>query len=237
MATLLLFDIDGTLILTGGAGARGMTRAFLDVFGVPDAFTGIPMPGRTDDRILQDALRRAGLEADERKLDAFRSRYRLALAEEIERPHPGKRVMPGVVELLRELRRRDAVGLGLLTGNYEEAARIKLEHFGLLDFFEFGAYATDAADRNGLVPVALERARARGFESQTPRDVVVIGDTPLDVLCARSNGAVAVGVATGGHEAETLREAGADVVFEDLSDTAGFIEVLGRVRAGNREAS
>ncbi len=208
-----------------------MTRAFLDAFGVPDAFTGIPMAGRTDDRILEDALRKAGIDADARKLDAFRSRYRITLGEEIRQPHPDKRVMPGVVELLRALERCPYARLALLTGNYEEAARIKLEYFGLAGFFEFGAYAAEAEDRRGLVPVALARARERGFEPRTPADVVIIGDTPLDVHCARSNGAISVGVATGGHTAESLCQAGADIVFEDLSDTGAFFEALGNIGA------
>lgn len=227
MASLILFDIDGTLILTGGAGARAMTRAFADVFGIPDAFAGIPMPGRTDDRILADALLRAGIPAPAEQIDRFRDRYQETLTEEIRLPNPGKRLMPGVVPLLELLSARPDVVVGLLTGNYPEAARIKLEQFDLMRFFAFGAYATEAPDRNGLVPVALERARARGFAPQSPGDVVVVGDTPLDVLCAHSNRAVAVGVATGGHETGTLRKAGADFVFDDLSDTAWVLQALG----------
>lgn len=232
MASLILFDIDGTLIHTGGAGSRAMTRAFADVFGVPDAFAGIPMPGRTDDRILADALLRARITARPEHVGRFRDRYRQTLTEEIRLPNPGKRLMPGVVQLLELLTSRPGVGVGLLTGNYPESARIKLEHFDLMRFFAFGAYATDAPDRSGLVPVALERARARGFPQPGPSDVIVIGDTPLDIHCARSNSAVAVGVATGGHDAGTLREAGADLVFDDLGDTAAVLQALGFEAAG-----
>jgi phosphoglycolate phosphatase len=230
MTKLILFDIDGTLILTGGAGSRGMTRAFHDVFGVPDAFEGIPMPGRTDDLIVADAFRRARLAHAPPRTARFRERYLECLAEEIARPHPGKRIMPGVIALLDALSMRADVFLGLLTGNYPEAAQLKLEHFDLWRYFACGAFAGDAVDRNSLVPVAVRRAQACGFRLAGPRDLWVVGDTPLDVACAQAAGAVAVAVATGGCDAVSLRSAGADVVFEDLGDTGRFLELLGEER-------
>jgi phosphoglycolate phosphatase-like HAD superfamily hydrolase len=226
MPKLILFDIDGTLVLTGGAGSRAMTRAFLDVFGVRDGFEGILMAGRTDDLILTDAFAKARLPDDSARTARFRARYLECLAEEIRRPHPGKRVMPGIVRLLDALKARADVFLGLLTGNYPEAARIKLEHFDLWRYFACGAFAGDAVDRNSLVPVAVQRARACGFRLSGPRDVWVVGDTPLDVACARAAGAVAVAVATGGCDAPSLHAAGADVVFEDLADTGRFLALL-----------
>jgi phosphoglycolate phosphatase len=231
MTTLILFDIDGTLVLTGGAGGRAMTQAFQEVFGVPDGFAGIPMPGRTDDAIVSEAVARANLVHDTGRLAAFRARYVERLAQTLEAPRPDKRVMPGVVPLLEALGTRPNTVLGLLTGNYPEAARLKLEHFGLWRYFPFGAYGGEAPDRNGLVPLALERARAFGFRFDTPRDVLVVGDTPLDVACAHSAGAVAVAVATGSVDETKLLEAGADIVFRDLSDTARFLALLD----GNRE--
>ncbi len=226
MSTLILFDIDGTLILTGGAGTRGMTRAFLDVFQVANAFRDIPMPGRTDPLILADAIARAGIRTDDDLLARFADRYAACLVEELRADVPGKRVMPGVRTLLERLHERPDVFLALLTGNYQIAARLKLQYFGLWDYFRCGAFGEDAPTRDGLVPVAMARARACGAPAVSPREVLVVGDTPLDVACARAGGATAVAVATGGCDAATLRGAGADVVFETLADTDAFLALL-----------
>jgi phosphoglycolate phosphatase len=226
MPKVLLFDIDGTLVLTGGAGMRAMARAFHDVFAIPDAFTGISMPGRTDTLIVADAVRRVGIAADDLRLLDFRRRYIDVLAQELDRPHPDKRVMPGVRELLDRLSTRDDVVLGLLTGNYTEAARAKLSYFDLWRYFTCGAYGEDASDRNALVPVAMSRVRECGVADVAPRDVIVIGDTPHDVACAAAAGATAVAVATGFSDRAALTSAGADVVFDDLSDTRAFLALL-----------
>jgi phosphoglycolate phosphatase-like HAD superfamily hydrolase len=226
MPKLLLFDVDGTLILTGGAGARAMTRAFEEVFHIPAAFDGISMPGRTDPLIVADACARLALASPDPLVARFRARYAERLAEEMARPLPGKRVMPGVRELLDRLAGRPGVFLALLTGNYAETARIKLEHFDLWRPFRCGAFGEDAADRNGLVEVAISRAIAHGAPRPRPKDVLVVGDTPLDVACARAAGARAIAVATGGCDAQTLAACGADVVFEDLRESEVFLALL-----------
>lgn len=232
MPHLLLFDIDGTLVLTGGAGGRAMARAFRDVFHVGDAFSGIPMPGRTDPQILADAAARAGLAMDEGVLSRFRQRYAACLREEIHEPGPRKGVLPGVRPLLDALRSRQDAFLAVLTGNYADAARIKLEYFDLWRCFACGAYGEDAAARAELVPVAVERARACGAPAAALDRVVIVGDTPLDVACAHSGGAVAVAVATGGHSVQELVDSGAEVVFEDLTDTRRFLDLLENGFAG-----
>jgi phosphoglycolate phosphatase len=234
MPYLILFDIDGTLVLTGGAGGRAMTRAFRDVFLVDDAFRGIPMPGRTDPHIVADAMARAGLGPDTALLSSFRERYRERLSEAIVEPGPRKGVLPGVRPLLEALHARADVFLALLTGNYSDAARIKLEYFGLWQYFACGAYGEEAPDRNRLVPVALERARACGAHAAALGRVIVVGDTPLDVACAHSAGATAAAVATGGHTTQELAGSGADVVFEDLSDTCRFLTLLDNGFGGAR---
>ena len=227
MPKLILFDIDGTLVLTGGAGIRAMNRAGEEILGVLNLLDGIPCAGRTDWIILHDALTKAGHELDEDLFERMREAHIRYLAEEIEHRGDGvKEVMPGVRELLPALRSRDDVALGLLTGNFEEAARIKLGHFDLWDFFRCGAFGDDAADRNALVPFAVERARSCGLGSFGYAEVVVIGDTPHDVACAVAVGAQPVAVATGGFSVEQLRATGAPVVLEDLSDTAGFLTWL-----------
>ena len=226
MPHLILFDIDGTLVLTGGAGGRAMTRAFRDVVGIDDGFRDIPMPGRTDPHIFADAVARAGISVEADLISRFRARYAECLREEILEPGPLKGVLPGVRPLLDALAGLDGTWLALLTGNYTDAARIKLEYFDLWRYFACGAYGEEAPDRNHLVPVAMERARACGAQSRALDHVVVVGDTPLDIACAHASGALAIGVATGGHPVGELQASGADVVFEDLSDTGRFLELL-----------
>jgi phosphoglycolate phosphatase len=225
-ARLVLFDIDGTLLLTGGAGMRGMNRAFEETFRVKGAFDGIPMPGRTDSIILADALARLSLETAGDALERFRERYYAFLREEIERPGPGKGVLPGVQPLLDALHARPDVFLAVLSGNFSGAARIKLEYFGLDRYFACGAYGEDATDRNALVEIAVGRARSAGAPPVGPRDVIVVGDTPLDVACAVAAGARSVAVATGGYSVDALRRSGAEVVFATFRDTGAFLRVL-----------
>ena len=231
MRKLVLFDIDGTLVLTGGAGLRAMNRAVEEVLGRRHGLDGIPVAGRTDWAILTDAVAAAGAELDPPLLDRLRDRYVANLANEIEHRGSGRKgVMPGITELLPVLRADDGVVLGLLTGNFEEGARIKLAHFGLWDYFVCGAYGGDSADRNALVPVALSRARACGLGDIASSDIFVVGDTPHDVACAHAVGATPVAVATGGFTEDQLRATGAGIVFRDLGDTRAFLEVLGTVR-------
>jgi phosphoglycolate phosphatase-like HAD superfamily hydrolase len=135
--------------------------------------------------------------------------------------------MPGVRELLDALADRDDVYLALLTGNYETSARMKLERFDLWRYFRCGAFGDNAPDRNGLFPRALARVRSCDGLDIAAAHAVVVGDTPLDVACAQASGARSIGVATGGHTVDELRAAGADVVFEDLSDTTAVIAALG----------
>jgi phosphoglycolate phosphatase len=238
MRKLVLFDIDGTLVLTGGAGIRAMNRACEELVGHPYALAGIPVAGRTDRIILTDVVAQAGHALDDGLLERLRDGYISHLREEIERPGRTqsfeslgarggvKAVMPGIRELLDVLERRAEVFLGLLTGNFEAGARIKLEHFDLWRYFRCGAYGDDAADRNELVPFALERARRCGLPDIAPEHILVVGDTPHDVACARRVGATPIGVATGGFTVDQLRDSGADIVFQDLRDPDGFLKLI-----------
>ena len=224
MTRVVLFDIDGTLVLTGGAGVRAMSRAFEELFAVPDPFRGIPMPGRTDVSILSDAAAAHGVASHE--LAPFREVYLGHLATEIEKPGPRKGIMPGVRPLLDLLAGRADVYLALLTGNYEDAARVKLEHFDLWRYFQCGAFGDLAPDRNSLLPKALAEIRRRGGPDVGPSDAVVIGDTPLDVACAAAGGARSIAVATGGYDVDALRAAGANVALQDLSDAQEVLRAL-----------
>jgi phosphoglycolate phosphatase len=224
--SLILFDIDGTLVLTGGAGGRAMSLAFQEIFGVRDGLSGISMAGRTDTWILADALTAHNIASDPKALVHFRETYLRHLAIELEKPGARKGLMPGVRELLDVLDGRDDVYVALLTGNYEEGARIKLEYFDLWRYFRGGAFGDDAPQRDGLVSKALERIAASGGPSFSAADAVVIGDTPLDVACAAFCGARSIAVATGSHSVDQLHAAGADIVMQDLGDTAAVLRVL-----------
>jgi phosphoglycolate phosphatase len=227
LSALILFDIDGTLLLSGGAGVRAMTRAFERAFGVSDAFGAIPIAGFTDSFLVSQALARAGLVETSDAHARFRDAYLALLPAEIVKPGTGRRgLMPGVLALLRRLADDDRLHAALLTGNYETAARIKLTHFGVGDFFSWGAFGEDSPDRKELARLALARAADRAVPRAARENPIVVGDTPHDVACARSIGARAIAVATGGCPLEQLRDAGADVVLPDLSDTDAVAELL-----------
>ena len=223
---ILLFDIDGTLLLSGKAGYRALTRTFEELFGVARGFDDIPVAGMTDEIILTAALERAGVAAGVETRARFHTRYCELFADEIHFPGPRKGLMPGVAVLLETLSRYDEVRCGLVTGNFASPARIKLEHFDLWRFFHFGAYGDDASARDELVPIAVERARIDGVVVARAGDVVVIGDTPLDVQCAAAAGARAVAVATGSYDEATLRETSAFAVLADISDTDAVVDLL-----------
>ena len=204
-----------------------MALAFEELFGVSDAFSGIPMPGRTDAWILSDALAAHRIPRDDPRVIQFHDVYLRNLAREIREPGPRKGVMPGVRALLDTLSDNPRVYLALLTGNYEAAARVKLEYFDLWRYFACGAFGDAAPERNGLFGKAVARVAVCGGPSVEPRQAVIIGDTPLDVAVATTGGARSIGVATGRSSVSDLRAAGADVVFEDLSDTAAVVAALG----------
>jgi phosphoglycolate phosphatase len=225
---VILFDIDGTLVLTGGAGGRAMMRAFREVFGMPNALDGLSMAGRTDAWILSHLVRQRGLPPpDESTRVRFRTAYLSYLTHEVEQPHRDKRILPGVRPLLDVLSRRSDVFLALLTGNLHGGAKTKLEHFDLWRYFACGAYGDEAHERNDLLPIALAEIASRGGPTATGADVVVVGDTPFDIRVAQAGGVRSVGVATGPHDRDSLQQAGADAVLDDLGDLDKAIVALG----------
>jgi phosphoglycolate phosphatase len=205
-------------VSTAGAGQRALERAFEQVFGVREALQAVEIAGRTDPLIVRDALARHGIDPRTEEVAALRSTYCAYLPVELRRSS-GSRVLPGVLALLASLSARADVVVGLLTGNYATSARLKLEHHNLWKYFAVGAFGDDAPDRNGLVPVAVARACGQGYGRVEPAHTVVIGDTRHDVACAKAAGARCLAVATGRTGAAHLHSAGADEVFEDLSDT------------------
>jgi phosphoglycolate phosphatase-like HAD superfamily hydrolase len=214
--TVFLFDIDGTLITTGGAGRRAMERAFEVVYGRPDAMA-FPMDGMTDRLIVRQALVHVGLDATETAIDRVLDAYMDVLREEVASCSDDRyRVHAGMREAIDGAQaRRAAVGLG--TGNIREGARVKLERVGLADAFRFGGFGCDAEDRAALIRVGAERGAA---ELGVPLDqcrVVVIGDTPKDVAAAQAIGAECVAVGTGHYDPAALLACGATAAFPDLA--------------------
>ncbi len=223
---LLLFDIDLTLISTDGAGRRAMNRAFSDLFGKQNGLDQVSFAGRTDPAIFREGMAHLGEEWTQDAQNRFQRRYLDLLHAEVQKPAPGRHLKPGVPELLDILAERSDVTLALLTGNWAEGARIKLEHFNIHHYFEFGAFSDDSAIRSDLPGVAAARYREKYGAEINPSDVFVIGDTPRDVECARPFGAVAVAVATGFSTLEELSAAQPDFLFQDLSDADKFLALL-----------
>ena len=220
----ILFDVDGVLVKTGGAGARSWRRAFEELHGVPADIGAYSEAGMTDPVVGRLTFAGAlGREPTPDELDRLLARYLARLPEEVARSD-GYEVLEGVAELLPRLRRAGFL-LGITTGALERAARAKLARADLNRFFRFGGFGSDSADRGELTRAAIARAGGIAGSPPDPRRVLVVGDTPLDVAAAQAAGAVAVGVASGRYGVEELRAAGADHVLgsllEELPGTGG----------------
>ncbi len=221
---VLLFDIDGTLITTGGAGRRAMETAFRDVHGVADAMAEVVLSGKIDPMIYDEVCRRFRLAP---ALDRFREAYLDNLAAELPRFRDRGAVMPGVAGLLRHLDGAPGVLLGLLTGNWREGAYAKLRFYGIDRHFPFGAFGGDAADRNALPEVARRRAAEMAGPAVTAATrFTVIGDTPRDIQCALGSHCLAVAVATGEYPVEELASYRPQLLLPDLADPAAFCRPL-----------
>lgn len=231
-SVLVLFDIDGTLIRTAGAGVRGMDDALERLHGRRGALQGVTVAGRTDRAILTEIFSRWNEELTDAVVAPLRDLYVESLRRELHTATgPGCGVLPGVHVALDTLERDPSFALGLLTGNFERGAETKLAHFDLWRRFRFGAFGDEHTDRRALVPVAVERARARGIDAA---HVVVIGDTPLDVDCAHAHGARAVAVATGEYSHDELVATGAEIVVDTLEALHPITERLAALCAVTR---
>jgi len=222
---LLLWDIDGTILHTGKAGETALGHAMETLHGVSKGLQGLEIAGRTDKWIVEQLLAREGLAHGEKEITRFLDVYVERLAEELPRRDGG--LHPGVLGILEEAHQRPDLVQGLLTGNIEKGARLKLTRYGVNHFFEFGAFADDSPVRNELGPHARRRARDRHGEEFSPERIYIIGDTPHDVACARAIGAKAIAVATGSFTVGQLQACGADAVFGDLGHPQKFFELLG----------
>ncbi|MEP6668871.1 MAG: HAD family hydrolase [Chthoniobacter sp.] len=221
---LLLFDIDGTLLTSGGAGERALRRGFRDRFGIEDDLGRIEIAGRTDSGIARQMLAYHGLPETPENLTAFFDGYLHFLAEEL--PSSPGTLLPGILPLLEALKPRTDIVLALLTGNLARGAEIKLTHYGVWHYFEFGAYADDHHDRNQLGHFARQRALEKHGVEFPPARIYVLGDTPHDISCARAIGAKAVAIATGKFTVGELGGLSPDFLFTDLSDVPAVLKIF-----------
>ena len=231
MAQVFLFDVDLTMIRTNRAGSVAMTETLREMLGIEDAFAGVEFGGRTDRNLLREALLKhrpsllhaagEGHAGFEEFVARFKERYFPRLAYELQ--ERGGVVLPGVPEMLDAVAALPQARLGLATGNFRGAAEIKLRYFHLWSRFAGGGFADDGEDRAQLVAAAIHRMTdgAGGIHQ-----VYVFGDSTHDVTAAKANGAVVIGVATGGSSTEILSAAGADFVFDDLSDPEAVLRVV-----------
>lgn len=225
MKTLLLWDIDGTLIDSGGAGERALRLSLEREFGIADSLNWLEWAGRTDIWIARKILDHHQLGASSENIDRFLNGYLTAVSEEMD--NPKARVLVGVRELLAVVATHANAAQGLLTGNLERGAKIKLGHFDLWHYFSFGAFADDSELRDELGPHAVRRAAEHHRIPFQPDRVIVVGDTPHDIACGRAIGARTVAVATGKFSADALRPFKPDLLFADLSDRDAFLEQTG----------
>jgi phosphoglycolate phosphatase len=222
---LLLWDIDGTLVNTGGAGHRAIARATAERFGGGGDLEGVEINRRTDTGIVHQILQKYGEPITDANVQQLLDIYIRLLAEEL--PRCDGRVLPGVLELLERSAKQSDVSLGLLTGNLQRGAKLKLEHYRLWHFFAFGAFSDDHHDRNELGAFALCRALEATRIQFPASQVDVIGDTGHDIDCGKAIGARTVAVATGSWSREQLAGHKPDFLFDDLSNVSEVIGVLG----------
>jgi phosphoglycolate phosphatase-like HAD superfamily hydrolase len=230
---LILFDIDGTLLWTDGAGRRAVGGALQEEIGSSGPIDTYRLDGKTDPLIVRELLELAGrpdAAADPACIESVCRRYLARLEAELSGPRAATRLFPGVREILNALERYERDGralVGLLTGNLERGAHLKLRSAGLIpERFRVGAYGSDSGVRSELPAIAAHRAHQRTKRLFPGDAVVILGDTPADVECGRPIGARAIGVATGHYDVAALHAAGADAVFADLRDTAAVLDAI-----------
>ncbi|MBI4446324.1 MAG: HAD family hydrolase [Acidobacteria bacterium] len=221
---LILFDIDGTLLLTGGAGSKALARALHEIYGLANGMEAIKPDGKTDPMIVREALERHGNRAGENDFERLFSRYLSYLEEELQQSRSFK-VLPGVAECLAQLHQQPDLLLGLATGNLEVGARLKLRQAGLDTYFSYGGYASDSENRTELIRIAIERGAAKAAP-RSHQVAFVVGDTPRDIIHGREAGARTIAVATGSYNIAQLTECHPDLVIENLTEQDPLLEFL-----------
>jgi phosphoglycolate phosphatase len=218
---IVLFDIDGTLIASGGAGKAALEKALADEFGITHLIEKLQLSGRTDRAIMTDLFRMYALEDTAMNHQRLIAAYLRNLPESL--ATRGGRVLPGIAALLETLSKRTDVAVGLLTGNVRAGAKVKLGHFGLFEYFEFGGFGDHHLDRDEVAREALAEVQQRFNGKHSSDRIWVIGDTPLDIRCARAIGARAVAVATGWHSEEELTQHEPDLLLTSLEDPRALL--------------
>jgi phosphoglycolate phosphatase-like HAD superfamily hydrolase len=219
----LLFDIDGTLIRTHGAGKAAMEAALRKTFGVTHINDTVPYSGRTDRAIGRDLLTAHHLDATDENVRTLTDAYLRELPDQLSRL--GGEVCPGVSQIIDTIHSRTDVLLGLLTGNVRRGAAAKLTHFGLWDFFPFGGFGDDHFDRDDVARSAMRSAEAHHGRAIDPKRTWVLGDSPLDISCARAVGANVIAVATGWHTHSDLGTHKPDLLLHDLGDVSALLNL------------
>ncbi len=235
MRSICLFDIDGTLLRTGGAGQKAMERALTDVFGVPDPWEDIPAAGRTDRAITYDLFTYHELAPNEQQWEEFQAVYFRHLSNTLAELEGA--VLPGIQRLLDHIAKLPDVSMGLLTGNFRAAAKIKLEHYSIDQHFAYGGYGDHHHDRDDVARVAYAEACRHLAREVDPKAICVIGDTPSDVKCARAIGARAIAVATGMYTVDELAQSQPDELYEDFSSPELFLARLDQSINGTGSAA
>lgn len=218
---LYLFDIDGTLVDTGGAGIRSLQEASLALYGHEGP--SLDLAGSTDLGVIAHIHSYFSIETTPEKIDGFFTTYLERLNWNLTNGGFPSTLLDGVSELLADLSLLPHATIGLLTGNTSGGAASKIQHFGLSHYFPFGAYGCDHADRNLLGPIALERASQHASRKFTPSETWIIGDTPKDIACARAFGARCLAVATGRFSVEELSSYGPDVTVPTLRQALPYL--------------
>jgi phosphoglycolate phosphatase len=223
--SLLLWDIDGTLVCTDRAGERSLLILIKELYGreLGDKLP-VKLQGRTDTSIARDILAHLGITSTPEEERRFRDAYLALLPRTL--PTGKSKLHPGIKEALDAVHAHPEIHQGLLTGNHQEGARLKLSHLGIWHYFEFGAYADDSHLRNELGPFALKRAKEKLGIDFPPERVWIIGDTPHDIACGKAIGAKTIAVATGSFTVEQLAAYNPTHTFADLSDTQALLKVI-----------
>lgn len=224
---LLLFDIDGTLLDTGGAGGASLLDAVEEILGTSrEKLPPLDLAGATDGGVVRTLFGQTGHAMEDALINKYLDCYLGRLRSRLDAPGFTGRLLPGVPALLAKLSQLDQADIGLLTGNIRAGAEAKLARFSLSSFFVDGAFGDDAEDRNLLGPVALSRMSAITGQSYHPGDVIVIGDTPKDIACAHAMGARCMAVATGHFDMDSLSLHQPWTVRHTLEDTADVCKQL-----------
>jgi len=224
LKTLLLWDIDGTILSAKGAGRAALSESLAKSFGISSDLSHIDMYGRTDRWIYRQMLKYFQLEQSDANFALLEKNYLQALPSQIR--SKGVDLLPGAREVIEQGAQRGDITQGLLTGNLRRGAQIKLASYPLWEHLRFGAFADDSEDRNELPPHAIRRAREHAGQDFKPEHIWIIGDTPHDIACGRHSGLRTLALATGKHSIEQLKAEQPSAVLQDLTDTAAFWRVI-----------